>query len=333
MYDFRDIDGNERLISNLSSRIKQGAVHHAYLFDGEKGSGKKTFANAFAKAILCEKKQGYSCNSCTSCRSFESGNNPDVYRMRPEKVKTIGVDRIREEINATVFIKPFLYDKKIYIIEQADAMTVQAQNALLKTLEEAPAFCVFMLAADNTSALLPTVLSRCSLIGMRALDTKTIKRRLERDLSLDSEKAEFYAELSAGNIGRAKEYAGSDEFTALRNFTVELLDGIKKRDLIDLFMQAKQAENFKNNIDVIFDLMLLWYRDMLVAACLNSAEYMILRDLEDKLRNNLPEDISEIAYCIDLIHEIKSGLSKNANFALSFEILLIGLSGCRYNPA
>ena len=168
MYTFREIWGNSALVRHLQTAAAGGRVSHAYLFTGGAGAGKRMFANTFAKALQCEGAGERPCCTCASCTAFDSGNHPDVIYVRTEK-KSIGVDEIREQILETVNLKPYRFACKIYIMENADTMTVQAQNALLKTLEEPPVYARFLLLAERAEAFLPTILSRVAVMPLRPL--------------------------------------------------------------------------------------------------------------------------------------------------------------------
>ena len=144
MYSFEEIVGHKEIIEGLQQGIKSKKVSHSYIFDGIEGIGKKTLAYAYAKTLQCLKEGISPCNECISCRSFDSGNHPDVFFIKSEK-KNLGVDEIREGILKEMEIKPYKYKYKIFIVENADNMTVQAQNALLKTIEEPPAYGIIIL--------------------------------------------------------------------------------------------------------------------------------------------------------------------------------------------
>lgn len=158
MKSFDAIIGHKKIISHFEEAIKTGKVSHAYLLSGEDGSGKMMIAKAVAKALLCEHKDG--CGECAACKQVDSLNHPDVIYITHEKYE-IRVDDIRKGINETIDIKPYSGDYKIYIIDDADRMNAGAQNALLKTLEEPPAYAVILLLTNNKDRLLDTILSRC----------------------------------------------------------------------------------------------------------------------------------------------------------------------------
>ena len=161
MFGFKDVIGHAHLIEHLQSAISMGKVSHAYIFDGEKGSGKNFLADIFAAALQCENSEIEPCGSCTSCKQAEGRNHPDIIRITHEKPNTISVDDIRQQLCGDIMIKPYKGPYKIYIVDEAEKLNVQAQNALLKTIEEPPAYAVIMLLTTNAESFLPTILSRC----------------------------------------------------------------------------------------------------------------------------------------------------------------------------
>ena len=154
MTGFGDIIGHEQIIEHFRSALKNHQVSHAYILNGENGSGKNMLAKAFAKALVCEAGYGDSCNMCRACHQFDSGNHPDVKWITHEKANSIGVDEVREQINNDIVIKPYSSKYKVYIIDEAEKMTVQAQNALLKTIEEPPEYAVILFLTNTLDVLL-----------------------------------------------------------------------------------------------------------------------------------------------------------------------------------
>ena len=136
MSEYNKILGHENIINQLKNAIKSDKVSHAYIFNGEDGSGKNMLAKAFAEALLCEKGELEGCGECHFCKQTASNNNPDLVRVVHEKPASIGVDDVREQLVEDVYIKPYNGKYKVYIIDEAEKMTVQAQNAILKTIEE-----------------------------------------------------------------------------------------------------------------------------------------------------------------------------------------------------
>ena len=178
MGSFKDVVGHKDIINYIRNAVTENKVSHAYILNGERGSGKKMLANLFATTLLCEKQGPDPCNACHSCHQAESGNHPDIIRVTHEKPGSIAVDDIREQVNQTVAVKPYQGAYKVYIIPEADLMTVQAQNALLKTIEEPPEYVVILLLTENADQLLPTINSRCVMLKLRNIKDKLIKRYL-----------------------------------------------------------------------------------------------------------------------------------------------------------
>ena len=175
MGSFKDVVGHKDIINYIRSAVTENKVSHAYILNGERGSGKKMLASLFATTLLCEKQGPDPCNECHSCRQAESGNHPDIIRVTHEKPNTISVEDIRRQVNEDIQIRPYQGPYKIYIIAEADLMTVQAQNALLKTIEEPPAYAVIFLLTENAEALLPTITSRCVMLKLRNIRDTLIR--------------------------------------------------------------------------------------------------------------------------------------------------------------
>ena len=178
MGSFKDVVGHKDILKYISSAVENNRVSHAYILNGERGSGKRMLANLFATTLLCESGNSEPCGKCHSCRQAESGNQPDIIRVTHEKPNSISVDDIRTQVNNTVDIKPYQGPYKVYIIPQADLMTPQAQNAILKTIEEPPAYAVFLLLTENAEMLLPTINSRCVMLKLRNIKDTLIRKYL-----------------------------------------------------------------------------------------------------------------------------------------------------------
>ena len=155
--------------------------------------GRKTLAKAFAMTLLCEKSDKEPCMECHSCKQILSGNHPDVIWVTHEKPNSIGVDDIREQLNDTIQIKPYSSAYKIYLVDEAEKMTVQAQNALLKTIEEPPSYAVIILMTTNEEAFLPTILSRCIKLKLRPLKDQTVSSYLMESMGIGESQADIYA--------------------------------------------------------------------------------------------------------------------------------------------
>ena len=284
MYTFREIWGNSALVRHLQTAAAGGRVSHAYLFTGGAGAGKRMFANTFAKALQCEGAGERPCCTCASCTAFDSGNHPDVIYVRTEK-KSIGVDEIREQILETVNLKPYRFACKIYIMENADTMTVQAQNALLKTLEEPPVYARFLLLAERAEAFLPTILSRVAVMPLRPLPEQEIAAYLREKAHVPAEACDSYAAYAQGRIGRALDLLQDEDFQQLRQDILQKVQALPGMSEADVLAMAKDLEGYKNDLRFL-DIMELWYRDLLAAKCLKTESMKVYRCLKE---GNLPQ--------------------------------------------
>ena len=172
---FDNIIGNDKIKQELLNSVHSNKYSHSYLFIGTSGIGKKLIAREFAKMILCKSSEKY-CNKCKSCLEFDSGNNPDFQEIVPDG-SNVKIDQIRQ-MQAKVFESPIISEKKVYIVDDADLMTKEAQNCLLKTLEEPPDFATIILIGSNESNFLSTIKSRCITIKFEDIGQKDIKKFL-----------------------------------------------------------------------------------------------------------------------------------------------------------
>ena len=203
MKGFKDVIGHNDIIQYIQNAVSQDKVSHAYILNGERGSGKKMLADLFAMTLQCEEHTPNPCGECHSCKQAKSGNHPDIIHVTHEKPNTISVDDIRTQVNNDIVIKPYSSPYKIYIIPEADLLSVQAQNALLKTIEEPPAYAVIFLLTENAESLLPTIMSRCVMLKLRNIKTTLIKKYLMEQMQIPDYQADICAEFAQGNMGRA----------------------------------------------------------------------------------------------------------------------------------
>ena len=178
MAKFADIIGQEQLKEHIQNAITSNKVSHAYIINGERNAGKEFIARIFAMTLQCEKGGVEPCNECHSCKQALSHNQPDIVYISHEKPNSIGVEDIRGQINNDIGIKPYSSPRKIYIMNEGEKMTPQAQNALLKTLEEPPEYAVIFILTDNVEALLPTIISRCVVLNMKPVSDNLVKKYL-----------------------------------------------------------------------------------------------------------------------------------------------------------
>ena len=321
---FEEILGNEMVKDHFKKAIANHKISHAYILTGEAGMGRKSIANAFAMTLLCEKGGSEPCMSCHSCKQVMSGNHPDLIYVTHEKQGSIGVDDVREQINDTIMIRPYSSYYKIYIVDEAEKMTVQAQNALLKTIEEPPSYAVIILITTNQEAFLPTILSRCVQMKLKPLKDFTIKSYLTQNLHIAEKDADICAAFARGNLGKAIHLASSDEFKELFQKVMVLVKNVGTMDismLLDCIREMKE-QNF--DIGEVLDLMQLWYRDVLMFKVTKDMNLLIFKD-EYKMINETGEkvDYAGLEAILAAIDTARTRLNAHVNMELAMELLLL----------
>lgn len=325
MYEFDEIYGNENIIKSLKNSIKNSTISNAYIFDGAEKTGKETIAKCFAKLIQCQESSTSPCKKCASCLSFDNGNNPDIIYLKSDK-KTIGIEEIREKIIKNVDIKPFNFKYKIFIIKDAHKMTIQAQNAILKTMEEPPSYVVFLLLSKNYNLFLPTILSRCILFKIKPINLNLIEKYLQNSTEeFDKKNIDIYVAYSEGSIGKAMQIATSKEFFEIRKLTIEEITFLEEKDLIQMYDLINKFENYKENIQDILDIFLLTYRDCLIYKKFNSFEKVIQKDIKNLILDLSKMSIKNLINKIEAILNTKLYLQQNANFNMAMECLFLKL--------
>lgn len=323
MYTFEEIRGNTPLVEQLRRSAASGRSSHAYLFLGGAGAGKRLIANTFAKALQCEGEKR-PCDSCKSCHAFNHGNHPDVIYFQPLKNgKTYTIEDVREQLLETVDLKPFQYEKKIYIIEKADTLNIQSQNALLKTLEEPPAHAVFLLLAERAEAFLTTILSRVVVMKIRPLSAETIADYLMQAGHL-AEESHILSAYAQGRIGQALELVEDEGFREMRQDILGKLEALPSMSEGDAYLLAKDFEVYKNDLRFL-DIMELWYRDLLTAKSLREEGYLIQRDKKDAIFRAAKEPAALLAKKAAAVRTARMRLAQNANFRLTMEVMLMDL--------
>ncbi len=323
---FGQITGHEAIIEYFKDVIRDHRVAHAYILSGEEGMGKMTLANAFALSLLCERKGEEPCMECVSCRQVRDGNHPDLIYVTHEKPASIGVDDIRRQITDTVLIRPYRSEYKIYIVDEAEKMTPQAQNALLKTLEEPPSYVIILLLTANEEALLPTILSRCVRLKLMPLSDAVIREYLQKDLQVGALQAAVYAAFARGNPGRAISIASSDTFGEFYRSARSLIKRIKTLDVTDILDEIQKMKDEGVDINAFLDLLQMWYRDILICKSTGDTNSLIFQDDQKDIRR-ISEESSYpgLEAILEAIDKARTRLLANVNTELALELLLLTL--------
>lgn len=325
MIDFNKVVGHEQVVQHMQNAISNNKISHAYIINGEKGMGKNLLADLFVQTLQCEKGEINSCGICQSCIQMKDRNQPDVIYLTHEKV-SIGVDDIRDQINHSMGIKPYISKYKIYIIDDANKMTEQAQNALLKTIEEPPSYGIIILLTENADKLLPTILSRCVILNLKPIHTDEIKESLMKEYQVPDYAASISATFSQGNMGKAIRYATSDEFIQRKEEVLHILRHIEEMELHEIIEAIKNISKDKLDINDYIDLMILWYRDVLMFKVTRNPNLLLFKEEYKYISNQAStRDYENIENIIHAMEKAKVRLKANVNFEIAMELMLLTL--------
>lgn len=331
--DFNDILGNEILKEHFKRAVSQGKTTQAYIIEGDKGSGKKSIAKCFAKLLLCERsgmepKEPLedSCNVCDSCVKCDAGSNLDIIMVTHEKASTITVGEIRQQVVSDVDIRP--YGKyKIYIIDDAERMNVQAQNAILKTIEEPPAYVVVILLVNHRSALLPTILSRCVLLQTKPVAKEAVRTFIEKNYTVSEDMAEYVAGCCMGNIGKACQILGSEEYMKMRKDIIGMATDIRNLSAWEICRRCEQLKEWKNSYVACIDILISWYRDLLIAKAVRGRKtFLNAWERDIIVSQSAMVSYQGIDQILSYIEKTRDRIDRNVNFQSSMEMMFIRIA-------
>ncbi len=292
---FEQLIGNDKIKDILKESVKKGNILHSYLFVGNEGIGKFHFAKEFTKMILCFYKNG--CNQCKSCKEFDTENHPDFLVVEPEG-NTIKVEQIRQMISK-IIEKPIISDKKVYIVNDSDKMTEEAQNTLLKTLEEPPENIIIILIAEKEEKILSTIKSRCTKITFQPIEQDKLKEILKKQYQYENI-SEHLLTFFNGSIKKALNVKEKKE---VYEQIEKMVLGIKQMNKIEMLNQ-------KNNIDK--------------EEIINILEYMNLLFWEQSTQVDTKERESAVKSIL-IIEETKKRIQSNCNFDMTVDNMLMQL--------
>ncbi|MEZ4528283.1 MAG: DNA polymerase III subunit delta' [Desulfobacterales bacterium] len=334
-----DILRGQRALKKLAAFIRTGNIPHAFLLTGAAGTGKQTAARIFAMACNCEAKQVYppsddggflpqaSCN-CRACRKIRSGSHPDIHYVEPSGV-LIRIDRIREMCDVLA-MKPYEAKMRVAIISRSHTMNPEAANALLKMLEEPPDRTVLILTAEQTSDLLPTIVSRCQEVRFTPLSRETVRNLLREKQGLGETEADIMALLCAGNLSKISgEDRNCRDWIGLRNWLIRTLSDmlISGNSVFPagILLAAEKVAAQKKIITDCLDILGVWLRDLMI--CRYAPQKVMNRDLQQ-----LAEEVSQkvtlpfLLSKIDAIESARRSLQANANPRLTLEVMMLRLA-------
>lgn len=321
--DFRNVLGHERIIRHLQNAIQMNKTSHAYIFNGEDGCGKNVTADIFAAALQCFEGGIQPCGKCKSCIQASSYNHPDIIRVIHEKT-IISVEDIRIQLNNDIQIKPYSGKYKIYIIDEAEKMNEQAQNALLKTIEEPPEYAKILLLTNNSTLFLPTILSRCVILDFKPLPKDLIKGYLMEKYKVPDYLADISAVFSGGIPGKAVRYACSEDFIGMKDEITHLMKHIYDMKHQEIIEALKYFNTQKKIIYECIDLMLLWFRDVLMFKATQNANLILYKEEIEYIQKQASSSSFEgINHIINEFEKIKKRLKANVNFEVSLEMFFM----------
>ena len=322
---FQRIRGQENIKEILKDAVASGRVGHAYMFLGSEGIGKLTMALSFSETIMCAEPgpDGEPCGKCKSCLMHQNGSNPDLKIIDiPEKKTSIGVEPIRE-MQEDVLTAPMYSGKKVYIIRHGEALSVAAQNVLLKTLEEPPSYVVIILLCSNISLMLDTVKSRVNRLDFSRYTDEEIRQALS-DRMLDPGEDKVVFSYADGIIGRALSYFQDETINEVRESLLNIVAGLHQEGAEFRIKAASYVAKQKETKEFVFFTLMSFYRDIAMVA-----RYGKFAEVQNpKQINTVTEVAGKIGYyrsvkCLELIDKTWLRIRQNTNYELAVSNMFI----------
>ena len=323
MARFEDIVGQEHLTEYFKKVSESGEIAHAYIIEGEMRSGKEFIARVFSEALLCEGKGEKPCGTCQSCLQMENNAHPDFYNVTHDKPSIISVDDIRDQVIKEITTKPYKGKYKIFLINEAEIMTEQAQNALLKTLEEPPEYVVLILLTTSKDKLLQTIQSRCVKLALKPVEKKVLKKYLMKEFKIPDYKADIAVSFSQGNFGKAKMLIMNEDFDKMKTEAVSLLKHINEMEAPDIMEAINKIKEYKYDELDYLDIFSVWYRDVLLFKATNDVNDLVFKQeiqyIKSVAKRTSYEGIDDIVRALETA---KVRIRSKANFETCMTLLL-----------
>ncbi|WP_270942857.1 ATP-binding protein [Romboutsia lituseburensis] len=304
---FRNIIGQEFAKKYLTNSINNNKLSHAYMFEGIDGIGKKKLADELSKILL---------------NSENIDNSPDYINIYPDG-NSIKIAQIRK-LQTDIIIKPHK-DYKLYILNDAEKMTIEAQNALLKTLEEPPEYAIMILITSNKDALLDTIKSRCEILKFLPISLFDLKEYLIKT-GVEEQRAQLLATFSRGSIKKALELSESAEFAVMRDDIQSYIQTILDRNIVEILEIPSQMDKYKPEIINILDMVINYFRDIMLlkekvdkSMIINSDKITFVQNMGKKI------SYSQVSKIIDIIEETKKKIRSNCNFNISIQVMALNI--------
>ncbi|EGT3901147.1 TPA: DNA polymerase III subunit delta' [Clostridioides difficile] len=304
---FENIIGQDFAKKYLTNSIKKNKLNNAYMFEGMDGIGKKKFADELSKLLL----------------DYENlENSPDYVLIKPDG-NSIKIAQIRN-LQSDIVIRPHK-DYKIYIINNAEKMTVEAQNALLKTLEEPPNYAIIILVTNNKESLLETIKSRCDIIKFSPIPIEDLKRHLI-NTGIEEERAQLLAIFSRGSIENALNLSQSSEFSMMREDIQQYIQIMLDKNIVEILNIPNNMEKYRGKIIALLDMMINYFRDIILLKenvnknmLINVDKLVFIQNMSGKI------SYSQLSKIIDIIEDAKSKIKSNCNFNISIQVMSLNI--------
>lgn len=320
---FQEIIGHHTVVELLKRALANQRVSHAYLFVGPKGVGKETTALQFARALNCLERADDACGECRSCRKYLSGNHPDFKMIRPVE-NSISIDQIRE-LQKDIVYKPYESGWKIYLIDDADLMTLEAANSLLKTLEEPPQYAVIIIVSARKEGILPTILSRCQVIQFHKLSREEVKSFLlsRPEILTDEMDADEAVLLADGSIGQGLRLLHDGRLRDQRNKVLEFLLRLPEKSNMEIYelIQSLEMDKDLQRWDELLMVVKTFYRDLLMIQSSLGKE-QIINQRHYQAMQSVRYTVEELEKVIKLIERTNNVIKSNVDRELAFEVML-----------
>lgn len=304
---FEKIRGQRFAKKYLSNSIKSNMISHAYMFEGPSGVGKNTMARDLATTLL-EMENLF--------------NSPDYIEITPDG-NSIKIAQIRK-LQSDILVKPYK-SYKIYVIDEAQKMTVEAQNALLKTLEEPPKYAIIILITNNKESLLDTIKSRCEIIKFTPIPLVEVADYLTQ-IGVDKNRASLLANFSRGSMQKAIELSESEDFHIMRDEVQKYVETFLTGSMLDIMDIQSSIEKYKDNITNVLDLLVNYFRDIMMvkenvdsSMIINLDRLVFIKNMSTKIT------YSQLSKIIDIIEETKNKLRSNCNFNISIQVMTLNI--------
>jgi DNA polymerase-3 subunit delta' len=329
---FTDIVGHKKQLESLRSGLANNRLHHAYLFLGPDGVGKRTVALSLTKAILCQEMRHDFCDACDNCARVQNGNHPDVRVVeRLQKKNEITIQQVRE-LERELSYRSFTGGKKIAVLDPASLMNYPAQNALLKTLEEPPRDSLLILLSTSAGALLTTLVSRCMRLSFAPLPAEEVASFLTARKGVPREKAQLLATVSMGSLGRAVSEE-MEEMIQKRAAWAERISALAAEDAPAWMALAEEIASDREESLQFLEWAKQWYRDILICQVAGGSREVSNPDLEDSIRRQADKYSRErILSLLSQADAAAASIRRNVNRRMALEDFLMKASALGSRP-